>query len=507
MSTVEVPRPPRVVPRMPGGELALEPPPEPERPVPAGAPRPVAPGGDAGGLGRLRRPGSARTLVGPLRRHVRTVDRRDAARRRRRTQRRVSGRRRSTRSGATTCATWPRPGVALRADRHRAAGGPGTRPPGSRGVARRCRRRQAGCGSAVVRDPDFGLLRVGTGAQRLATTLDRPADRPRRGARAGHRPRPAPLPARTRGGSRAAGRAVAPRHLRDLARARTGCRPEHVRALARALVAQYVLWHGPADALLAVVAPPYLAPEWEWVEVAPARRPPAGHRRRRTGADGHGGGGRRPAVVGGRACRPDARRRAGGATPARGRRRRGRPRLVGRRRGDDGAPRRCPAGSAAHTCGGAPPRRSGRTLLGGRCGHRRGRRAARRVLRRGGVGAGPSPRPLPARRLGLHRRPGHGGRPPRAARAGPSGARCASGGDHLRRRRRTACAPRPPCRGPVARTGRRRRGGRAGGAGPQGVRRGRQRSARPLVGATGSGKSELLRTLVLGLVATHSSAI
>ena len=34
MPTVEVPRPPRAVPRMPGGELAIEPPPEPERPVP-----------------------------------------------------------------------------------------------------------------------------------------------------------------------------------------------------------------------------------------------------------------------------------------------------------------------------------------------------------------------------------------------------------------------------------------------------------------------------------------
>ena len=34
MSTVEVPRPPRTVPRLPGGELTVEPPPEPERPVP-----------------------------------------------------------------------------------------------------------------------------------------------------------------------------------------------------------------------------------------------------------------------------------------------------------------------------------------------------------------------------------------------------------------------------------------------------------------------------------------
>ena len=34
MSTIEVPRPPRTVPRLPGGELTVEPPPEPERPVP-----------------------------------------------------------------------------------------------------------------------------------------------------------------------------------------------------------------------------------------------------------------------------------------------------------------------------------------------------------------------------------------------------------------------------------------------------------------------------------------
>ena len=34
MPTVEVLRPPRTVPRTPGGELAIEPPPEPERPVP-----------------------------------------------------------------------------------------------------------------------------------------------------------------------------------------------------------------------------------------------------------------------------------------------------------------------------------------------------------------------------------------------------------------------------------------------------------------------------------------
>ena len=55
-----------------------------------------------------------------------------------------------------------------------------------------------------------------------------------------------------------------------------GTGPGPARALARALVAQYALWHSPADALLAVVAPPYLAPEWEWVKWLPH----AGHPRR-----------------------------------------------------------------------------------------------------------------------------------------------------------------------------------------------------------------------------------
>ena len=53
---------------------------------------------------------------------------------------------------------------------------------------------------------------------------------------------------------------------------------EHTRALARAVVAQYALLHSPSDALLAVVAPPSLAPEWEWTKWLPH----AAHPRRGT---------------------------------------------------------------------------------------------------------------------------------------------------------------------------------------------------------------------------------
>ncbi len=42
-----------------------------------------------------------------------------------------------------------------------------------------------------------------------------------------------------------------------------------VRALARAVVAQYVVWHSPADARLLVVAEPWALPEWDWVKWLP----------------------------------------------------------------------------------------------------------------------------------------------------------------------------------------------------------------------------------------------
>ena len=176
MSTVEVPRPPRAVPRMPGGELALEPPPEPERPVPPALLARLLPGGDAAGLGRVRRPGSARPVVVAVRRHVRAVDGRDAARRRRGPQRGPAAGGASTRSGATTCATWRRRGAGCGPSPPSSGRpwstctpipqpGPRCSPPG-----RLWERRST--------DPDFGLLRAGTGAQRLATTLVAPQTGP-----------------------------------------------------------------------------------------------------------------------------------------------------------------------------------------------------------------------------------------------------------------------------------------------------------------------------------------
>src|SRR5207302_1615736 len=56
-----------------------------------------------------------------------------------------------------------------------------------------------------------------------------------------------------------------------------GAGMDRVRALARAAVVQYVLWHAPAHALLAVVAPPALAHEWEWVKWLPHARHPRRH--------------------------------------------------------------------------------------------------------------------------------------------------------------------------------------------------------------------------------------
>ena len=252
-----------------------------------------------------------------------------------------------------------------------------------------------------------------------------------------------------------------------------GADPAAARALARALVAQYVLWHGPDDALLAVVAPPYLAPEWEWVKwlphVAHPRRCDAIGPLRTVTADaddvrrwwaaelagrpaGSGAGEPHLLVVVDDAAGP-------GPWAA----------VAGR----DGAPRRCPARTAARPVRGAPAGRHGPARAGrpGRHGHRD--RAA------GRADASPEATAL-ARRLARYRPAGAGrgrrrsarpGRPPRAARparAGDAGRAVAALREGRTRRR------------PAAGADRRRRDGRAGRAGPQGVRAGRQRTARAL---------------------------
>ena len=266
MSTVEVPRPPRVVPRMPGGELALEPPPEPERPVPAGLlarllPAVMLVGSVAFVALGPREPSSilfggmfALSTVGMLlvggggrsagqRQAAVDEERRDYLRYLATTRRRVRAIATEQRAALEHVhpdpAAWPVVVASGRLWERRGA------------------------------DPDFGLLRVGTGAQRLATTLIAPQTGPveglepvtalalRRFLRA-HAVVPELPVALSLRGTSAIWLEPAP-----------GVEPGPVRALARALVAQYVLWHGPADALLAVVAPPYLAPEWEWVKWLP----------------------------------------------------------------------------------------------------------------------------------------------------------------------------------------------------------------------------------------------
>ncbi|GAA5140849.1 type VII secretion protein EccC [Pseudonocardia adelaidensis] len=126
-------------------------------------------------------------------------------------------------------------------------------------------------------DPDFAHVRIGRGAQRIATRLVPPQTGPVDGLE------PVTALALRRF---LLGHSVVP----DLPVALSlrasgmvwlepagGAGMDHVRALARAAVAQYALWHAPADALLAVVAPPSLAHEWEWVKWLPH----AGHPRRR----------------------------------------------------------------------------------------------------------------------------------------------------------------------------------------------------------------------------------
>src|SRR3954469_25262085 len=131
-------------------------------------------------------------------------------------------------------------------------------------------------------DPDFGQLRIATGVQRLATRLVAPQTGPVDGiepvtalalrrfllGHAGVPDLPVALSLRATGTvwlEPAAGDGPAGADLAE------------PRALARAMIAQYALWHSPADALLAVVAPPGLLPEWDWVKWLP----PLAHPRRR----------------------------------------------------------------------------------------------------------------------------------------------------------------------------------------------------------------------------------
>ena len=301
MGTVEVARPHRELPPPPGGELALQPPPEPEKVVPGGVLMRLLPlvmlvgsvgfivvlgvrnptswlfggmfaistlgmmatGGGRGGAARAATLDEGRRdylrYLGQMRRRVREA----AA-----AQRTVRGGR------APRPEAWPAV----------VAGG-------------RLWERSAA-------DADFGHVRVGRGAQRLATRLIPPETGPPEGLE--------PVTALALRRFLMAHTVVPdlPVALSLQETATIWLEPDGAaaRALARALVAQFVLWHSPADALLAVVAAPAALAEWEWAKWLPHNAHPrlrdgAGplrmftpERRRRCAAGG------RPSPARGRTC-------------------------------------------------------------------------------------------------------------------------------------------------------------------------------------------------------------
>jgi S-DNA-T family DNA segregation ATPase FtsK/SpoIIIE len=503
MSTVEVSRPRRAVPRSPGGELALEPPPEPERPVPPGILARLLPavmllGSVAFVALGPREPSSllfggmfALSTVGMLlvggggrsagqRQAALDEERRDYLRYLAVVRRRV--RAVAAEQRAALEHVHPHP----------------TAWPSVLAAGRLWERRGT--------DADFGQLRAGRGAQRLATRLVAPQTGPVEGME------PVTALALRRF---LRGHAVVPDlpvalSLRSSSTVwlepEPGAGPGPARALARALVAQYALWHSPADALLAVVAPPLLAPEWEWVKWLPhvghpRRRDPIGPLRT-VSADADD---MRRWWAAELAGRPPG---SGAAEPHL---------LVVVDEAAGPGPWATAAGTTVLRVGAPPGRRPGpsvvRLLVGsGRLG---------RVDRAGGVTAIGVPDALTvaeatalARRLARYRPAGSGpvaAAGPRAAAGLPAllglggsgrGAEriTAAAVDGLRERRARSDADRLRVPIGVDETGAPvaldLKESAQGGSGPHGL----------CVGATGSGKSELLRTLVLGLAASHSSA-
>ncbi|GAA3245650.1 type VII secretion protein EccC [Pseudonocardia petroleophila] len=498
MGTIGVVRPQRAVPRTPAGELALEPPPEPERVVPAGVAARLLPlvmvlasvvliaalgvrnptswlfGGMfmMSTLGMLVAGSGGRG--GGARSATVDEDRRDYLRYLAQLRRRVRGIAAQQRAALETvhpeAGAWP---VVL------AAG-------------RLWERRPA--------DPDFGRVRVGRGPQRLATRLVAPRTGPVEGIEPitalalrrfllGHAVVPdLPVALALRSSSTvwlepSAGSA-------DL-------RP--ARALARAVVAQYALWHSPADALLAVVAPTALAAEWDWAKwlphtAHPRRRDAIGPLRMLT-ADADEVRRWWVTELAGRPAGPGV----------------GEPHLlvVVDEVVEGPGPWAAVAGVTVLRVGPPPGRRPSpsvvRLLVGPstveRTGGDDGSDAPHAIGRPDALGVTEA-RAL-ARRLARYRPGGAGpATGPRAAAGLPALLGLADGPDGvaaLRARRRRTETDR--LRVPIGLD----ESGAAlhldlkesaqGGSGPHGL----------CIGATGSGKSELLRTLVLGLAAAHSS--
>jgi S-DNA-T family DNA segregation ATPase FtsK/SpoIIIE len=273
--------------------------------------------------------------------------------------------------------------------------------------------------------------------------------------------------------------------------------PGPVRGLARAIVAQYALWHSPADALLAVVAPPALAAEWEWVKWLPH----AAHPRR------HDAVGPLRMVT---ADADDVRRwwltELAGRPAGPGV---GEPHLLVVVDGvaDGPGPWAGVAGVTVLRVGAPPGRRPSPSVVRLRVGpdglHRGGgEQPDARIGRPDDLGVAEA-RAL-ARRLARYRPAGTaptGDGPSRTAPGLPAMLALGPGPQGIAAlRQRWAASDADRLRVPI---GFDERGSpltldlkesALGGSGPHGL----------CIGATGSGKSELLRTLVLGLAATHS---
>ncbi|GEL16250.1 type VII secretion protein EccC [Pseudonocardia asaccharolytica] len=265
MRTVGVTRPRRRPLPMPGGELALEPPPEPERVIPAGVLSrllPVVMIAASIGFVAVLGPGNPTSWLfggmfvistlgmmltgggrgGGQRAAGIDEDRRDYLRylgsMRRRMREIAAAQRGALENGHPEPAAWPSVLAAGRLWERRTA------------------------------DVDFGRLRIGCGTQRLATRLIAPQTGPVEGVEpvtalalrrflTGHSV-VAELPV-----------AVSVRHSSTVWLEPADHELAPARGLARAMVAQYALWHSPTDALLAVVAPPSLAAAWEWAKWLP----------------------------------------------------------------------------------------------------------------------------------------------------------------------------------------------------------------------------------------------
>lgn len=267
MGTIGVVRSRRTVPRIPTGELMLEPPPEPERIVPPPLPMRLLPIvmvlasiGFIAVLG-VRNPTSwlfgGMVMISTLgmvlsgggrgggdRSAAVDEDRRDYLRylgQQRRRARAIAAQQRDVLETV-----------------HPETGGW----PGVLAAGRLWERRPA--------DPDFGQLRVGCGTQRLATRLVAPRTGPVEGIE--------PITALALRRFLTAHAVVPdlPVALSLRSSSTVWLEPGEgsadlgpARALARSMVAQYALWHSPADALLAVVTPGVRAPAWDWVKWLP----------------------------------------------------------------------------------------------------------------------------------------------------------------------------------------------------------------------------------------------